>query len=55
MANNDPWIGTQVGNYHILEIIHSANFGNVYKGKHLYFEHDPVIAFKLIGIAFHKT
>ena len=47
MANGDPWIGTQVGNYRIFEIINSGAFGSVYKGKHLYFEHDPVVAIKL--------
>lgn len=47
MANGDPWIGKQVGNYRIVEIINSGAFGSVYKGKHLLFEHDPVVAIKL--------
>ncbi len=53
MANSDPWIGKQVGNYRIVEIINSGAFGSVYKGKHLYFEHDPVVAIKLPRAAFH--
>lgn len=53
MANSDPWIGKQVGNYRIVEIINSGGFGSVYKGKHLYFEHDPVVAIKLPRAAFH--
>ena len=47
MANGDPWIGKQVGNYRIFEIINSGAFGSVYKGKHLYFDRDPVVAIKL--------
>ena len=53
MANSDPWIGTQVGNYRIVEIINSGNFGSVYKGKHLHFEHDPVVAIKLPRATLH--
>src|SRR2546421_5528133 len=53
MANNDPWIGKQVGNYRIVEIINSGTFGSVYKGKHLHFEHDPVVAIKLPRAPFH--
>jgi serine/threonine protein kinase len=47
MANSDPWIGKQVGNYRFVEIINSGAFGSVYKGTHLHFEHDPVVAIKL--------
>ncbi len=47
MANDDPWIGKQVGNYRIIEIITSGAFGCVYKGKHLLFEFDPVVTIKL--------
>ncbi len=53
MANGDPWIGKQVGNYRIVEIINSGTFGSVYKGKHLLFEHDPVVAIKLPRATFH--
>jgi WD40 repeat protein len=47
MTNGDPWIGKQVGNYRIVEIINSGAFGSVYKGKHLFFEHDPIVAIKV--------
>ena len=53
MANSDPWISKQVGNYRIVEIINSGTFGSVYQGKHLVFEHDPVVAIKLPRAAFH--
>src|SRR6266700_1680195 len=53
MVDSDPWIGKQVGNYRIVESINSGNFGSVYKGKHLHFEHDPVVAIKLPRATFH--
>lgn len=53
MTNSDPWIGAQVGNYRLVEIINSGTFGSVYKGKHLFFEHDPVVAIKLPRATFH--
>ena len=48
MANSDPLIGKQVGNYHILAEINSGSFGSVYRGKHIIFEDDPVVAIKLL-------
>ena len=48
MANSDPLIGKQVGNYHILAAINGGSFGSVYQGKHLIFEADPVVAIKLL-------
>src|SRR6266566_2500994 len=53
MVSSDPWIGKEVGNYRIVESINSGNFGSVYKGKHLHFEHDPVVAIKLPRATFH--
>src|SRR6266699_4073860 len=53
MVRSDPWIGKEVGNYRIVESINSGNFGSVYKGKHLHFEHDPVVAIKLPRATFH--
>src|SRR5690348_13501893 len=47
MTNNDPWIGTQVGNYRLVGSINSGTFGSVYQGKHLFFELDPAVAIKL--------
>ena len=55
MTTNDPWLGTQVGNYRIVELINSGTFGSVYKGKHLDFEHDPVVAIKLPRATFHTV
>jgi hypothetical protein len=53
MANGDPWIGRQVGNYRVIEVIKSGDFVSVYKGKHLIFEHDPVVAIKLPRAVLH--
>jgi serine/threonine protein kinase len=32
----DPFIGREIGNYHILSLINSGAFGSVYKAEHLY-------------------
>ena len=53
MANSDPLIGKQVGNYHILAEINSGSFGSVYRGKHIIFEDDPVVAIKLLHASLH--
>src|SRR5260370_5283762 len=53
MANSDPWIGKQVGNYHILAEIKSGSFGSVYRGKNIIFEDDPVVAIKLLHASLH--
>src|SRR5947209_10563813 len=48
MANENPLIGKQIGNYHILAEINSGSFGSVYQGRHVVFEDDPVVAIKLL-------
>ncbi|SRR6266567_2447403 len=48
MTDDNSFIGKQIGNYHILAELNSGSFGTVYKGKHIIFEDDPIVAIKLL-------
>jgi len=48
MANSQSFIGKQIGSYRIEAEINSGSFGSVYKGKHIVFDDDPVVAIKIL-------
>jgi len=51
MANDNNYIGKQIGNYRIVEEIASGSFGGVYKGVHIYLT-KRVVAIKVLHRAY---
>ena len=51
MANENNYIGRQIGNYRIVEEIASGSFGRVYKGVHIYLT-KRVVAIKVLNRAY---
>jgi len=48
MADENTFIGKQLGNYRLVAELNSGSYGSVYQGKHLIFEDDPVVAIKVL-------
>src|SRR6266699_4412979 len=48
MATSDPFLGRQIGNYRLIALINSGNFGSVYQGRHIIFTEKPVVAVKIL-------
>ena len=51
MANENNYIGRQIGNYRIIEEIAAGSFGRVYKGLHIYLK-KRIVAIKLLHRAY---
>ena len=51
MANENNFIGKQIGNYRIIEEIAAGSFGRVYKGVHIYLT-KRIVAIKLLHRAY---
>src|SRR5207247_9428622 len=51
MANENNYIGRQIGNYRIIEEIAAGSFGRVYKGLHIYLK-NRLVAIKLLHRAY---
>ena len=51
MANENNYIGRQIGNYRIIEEITAGSFGRVYKGLHIYLK-NRLVAIKLLHRAY---
>lgn len=51
MANENNYIGRQIGNYRIIEEIAAGSFGRVYKGLHIYLK-NRIVAIKLLHRAY---
>lgn len=48
MADERGFIGKQLGSYRLYAEIDSGFYGSVYKGKHLIFEDEPIVAIKVL-------
>src|SRR6266566_4051329 len=48
MADEGSLIDKQLGNYRLIAEINSGSYGNVYQGKHIIFEDDPIVAIKVL-------
>src|SRR6266849_3309474 len=48
MADENTFIGKQLGNYRLVAELNSGSYGSVYQGKHLIFEDDPLVAIKVL-------
>ena len=47
MANSSSFIGKQIGSYRIESEINSGSYGSVYKGQHIVFDDEPLVAIKI--------
>lgn len=52
MLNGTSFIGKQIGNYFIVAELASGSFGRVYKGRHIIFTDEPIVAIKLLHTHF---
>src|SRR5260370_7976388 len=48
MADERGFIGKQLGSYRLVAEIDSGFYGSVYKGQHLIFEDEPIVAIKVL-------
>lgn len=48
MADERGFIGRQLGSYRLVAKIDSGFYGSVYKGQHLIFEDEPIVAIKVL-------
>ncbi len=48
MIGKSNFIGKELGSYRIVAELNNGSYGSVYKGKHLIFEDDPIVAIKVL-------